>query len=73
MASRDITVGEVVAVEKAIVSHMLPEYMGKIKLKDKRYKSLKQRKKINITKYKGKLVIHIVFLFSSLTLPSLYL
>ena len=29
MASKDITVGEVVAVEKAIVSHMLPEYMGK--------------------------------------------
>jgi len=29
VASRDITVGEVVAVEKAIVSHMLPEYMGK--------------------------------------------
>jgi len=28
-ASRDITVGEVVTVEKAIVSHMLPEYMGK--------------------------------------------
>ena len=29
VASKDITVGEVVAVEKAIVSHMLPEYMGK--------------------------------------------
>ena len=29
MATKDITVGEVVTVEKAIVSHMLPEYMGK--------------------------------------------
>jgi len=29
IASRDITVGEVITVEKAIVSHMLPEYMGK--------------------------------------------
>ena len=29
VASKDITVGEVVTVEKAIVSHMLPEYMGK--------------------------------------------
>ena len=29
VASKDITVGDVVAVEKAIVSHMLPEYMGK--------------------------------------------
>ena len=28
VAGRDITVGEVIAVEKAIVSHMLPEYMG---------------------------------------------
>ena len=28
-AGRDITVGEVLAVEKAIVSHMLPEYMGR--------------------------------------------
>jgi len=29
VASRDITVGEVVTVEKAVVSHMLPEYMGR--------------------------------------------
>ena len=29
VANKDITVGEVVTVEKAIVSHMLPEYMGK--------------------------------------------
>jgi len=29
IANRDITVGEIVAVEKAVVSHMLPEYMGK--------------------------------------------
>ena len=29
VASKDITVGDVVTVEKAIVSHMLPEYMGK--------------------------------------------
>lgn len=29
IASRDIIVGEVLTVEKAIVSHMLPEYMGK--------------------------------------------
>lgn len=29
VASRDITVGDVITVEKAIVSHMLPEYMGK--------------------------------------------
>jgi len=29
VASRDITVGDVLTVEKAIVSHMLPEYMGK--------------------------------------------
>ena len=29
VATKDITVGEVVTVEKAIVSHMLPEYMGK--------------------------------------------
>ena len=27
IASRDIVVGEVLTVEKAIVSHMLPEYM----------------------------------------------
>ena len=27
VASRDIVVGEVLTVEKAIVSHMLPEYM----------------------------------------------
>ena len=27
IASRDIVVGEVLCVEKAIVSHMLPEYM----------------------------------------------
>ena len=33
MAGRDITVGEVISVEKAIVSHMLPEYMGKLGLK----------------------------------------
>jgi hypothetical protein len=32
-ASRDITVGEVLAVEKPIVSHMLPEYMGRPQLK----------------------------------------
>jgi hypothetical protein len=31
-AGRDITVGEVLAVEKAIVSHMLPEYMGELTL-----------------------------------------
>ena len=30
VAGRDITVGEVITVEKAIVSHMLPEYMGKL-------------------------------------------
>merc|ERR1712012_1291634 len=29
IASRDIVVGEVLTVEKAIVSHMLPEYMGR--------------------------------------------
>ena len=28
-ATRDITVGEVLTVEKPVVSHMLPEYMGK--------------------------------------------
>ena len=27
VASRDIVVGDVLTVEKAIVSHMLPEYM----------------------------------------------
>jgi hypothetical protein len=38
-ASRDITVGEVLAVEKPIVSHMLPEYMGRPQLKpDSPYK-----------------------------------
>jgi len=29
IASRNIDVGEIISVEKAIVSHMLPEYMGK--------------------------------------------
>jgi len=29
VASRDIVVGDVLTVEKAIVSHMLPEYMGR--------------------------------------------
>jgi len=29
VASKDITVGDVVAVEKPVVSHILPEYMGK--------------------------------------------
>ena len=32
IANRDITVGEIVAVEKAVVSHMLPEYMGMLQL-----------------------------------------